>query len=84
LSKFWFENQKKKKKKKQELLFDHMATQPERNKAAFTEGIHLALSTWTVLTLAVEEEFGGPDSREKAEWLVGVVISIFETSKKKT
>ena len=57
-----------------------MVTQGERNKQAFVEGVRLLMSSWTVLKLAVDNEFGGTKSREKADWLVDTVIESFDKS----
>ncbi|GLT90492.1 hypothetical protein SLE2022_084210 [Rubroshorea leprosula] len=47
----------------------------------FQEGIGLLLSRWSVLQLAVENEWGGRDSRRKAELLLSDVFSFFNNSK---
>ncbi|GLT90506.1 hypothetical protein SLE2022_084340 [Rubroshorea leprosula] len=47
----------------------------------FQEGIGLLLSRWSVLQLAVENEWGGRDSRRKAELLLSDVFSLFNNSK---
>ena len=49
------------------------------HKAAFAEGVRLVLSTWPLLVLAVANEWGGPDSAAKAEWLGDVVVELFDT-----
>ncbi|KAM5546454.1 hypothetical protein ABKV19_002453 [Rosa sericea] len=43
--------------------------------AAFQEGVGLVLSRWSALQLAVENEWGGRDSRLKAEQLVSDIVS---------
>ncbi|XP_031493979.1 uncharacterized protein LOC116260041 [Nymphaea colorata] len=47
----------------------------------FSEGIHLILSRWTALRLAVENEWGGRSSRQKFDNLVVDLISWFTASK---
>ncbi|XWS42470.1 hypothetical protein CRYUN_Cryun16bG0016600 [Craigia yunnanensis] len=47
----------------------------------FQEGIGLILSRWSALTAAVENEWGGRDSRVKANILCTDVISFFTESK---
>ncbi|GLT50376.1 hypothetical protein SLA2020_238660 [Shorea laevis] len=42
----------------------------------FQEGIGLLPSRWSVLQLAVENEWGGRDSRRKAELLLSDVFSL--------
>ncbi|XP_061996055.1 pre-rRNA-processing protein TSR2-like [Rosa rugosa] len=43
--------------------------------AAFQEGVGLVLSRWSALQLAVENEWGGRESRLKAEQLVSDIVS---------
>ncbi|GLT95230.1 hypothetical protein SLE2022_129240 [Rubroshorea leprosula] len=47
----------------------------------FQEGIGLLLSRWSALQMAVENEWGGRDSRRKADLLVSDVFSFFANSK---
>ncbi|XWS58296.1 hypothetical protein CRYUN_Cryun08bG0021700 [Craigia yunnanensis] len=47
----------------------------------FQEGVGLILSRWSALTAAVENEWGGRDSRVKANVLCTDVISFFTESK---
>ncbi|GLT59805.1 hypothetical protein SLA2020_326030 [Shorea laevis] len=47
----------------------------------FQEGIGLHLSRWSALQMAVENEWGGRDSRRKADLLVSDVFSFFANSK---
>ncbi|XP_068311994.1 uncharacterized protein [Pyrus communis] len=59
--------------------------EPERKLSAeagsvFQEGIGLVLSRWSALQLAVENEWGGRDSRRKAEQLVADIFSWFNHS----
>ena len=54
--------------------------EPERKLSAeagavFQEGVGLVLSRWSALQLAIENEWGGRDSRLKAEQLVSDIIS---------
>ncbi|KAJ1921932.1 rRNA accumulation- protein [Mycoemilia scoparia] len=48
------------------------------NKAAFIEGIDHVFAKWTALLLAVENEWGGPDSIEKRDWMVDMVVDLFD------
>ncbi|EOY11156.1 Pre-rRNA-processing protein TSR2, putative [Theobroma cacao] len=48
----------------------------------FQEGIGLILSRWWALTAAVENEWGGRDSRGKANMLYSDVISFFTNTKR--
>ncbi|KAK9124234.1 hypothetical protein Sjap_013836 [Stephania japonica] len=47
----------------------------------FYEGITLVLSRWTALQMAVENEWGGRDSRNKSETLASDVFTWFTQSK---
>ncbi|GMI84990.1 hypothetical protein like AT5G27990 [Hibiscus trionum] len=47
----------------------------------FQEGIGLILSRWSALTAAVENEWGGRDSRVKANLICSDVLSFFTESK---
>ncbi|KAJ1674393.1 rRNA accumulation- protein [Spiromyces aspiralis] len=48
------------------------------NKAAFIEGIDHVFAKWTALLLAVENGWGGPDSQEKRDWMVDMVVDLFD------
>ncbi|KAI9826600.1 MAG: hypothetical protein M1832_006196 [Thelocarpon impressellum] len=50
---------------------------PEAIQEKFDLGIAIALFDWSALTLAVQNEWGGSDSREKREWFVGAVSDMF-------
>ena len=50
---------------------------PESAKEAFEEGVGLVFSQWTALCLAVENEWGGPMSRDKADLLIDDIIQWF-------
>jgi pre-rRNA-processing protein TSR2 len=53
------------------------------NKALFIEGARIILNTWTALRIAVEQEWGGPLSQEKAAWLVDALVEHFDVEGKK-
>ncbi|KAL6987144.1 hypothetical protein U1Q18_012900 [Sarracenia purpurea var. burkii] len=58
------------------------ATQISAESAAqLQEGISLLLSRWTALQMAVESEWGGPDSRLKSKQLVADIFSWLTQSK---
>ncbi|OLL25643.1 Pre-rRNA-processing protein TSR2 [Neolecta irregularis DAH-3] len=44
----------------------------------FELGVALILYKWTVLRVAVENHWGGPDSGDKRDWLAGAVVDLFE------
>lgn len=56
-----------------------MAEHP--NKLAFQEGVGYILKSWTALKLAVEQDWGGIESREKREWMIEVIVDIFNKRK---
>ncbi|PVU96057.1 hypothetical protein BB559_002509 [Furculomyces boomerangus] len=47
------------------------------NKEAFIEGADHIFASWTALELAVQQQWGGPDSQEKRDWMVDVVVEEF-------
>ncbi|KAG2176230.1 hypothetical protein INT43_005464 [Umbelopsis isabellina] len=53
------------------------------NQAAFAEGLGYILKSWTALKLAVEQEWGGPDSIEKREWMAETLVEYFGANAKK-
>ena len=46
--------------------------------AKFENAVAIILHSWTVLSLAVENEWGGPDSAAKRDWLGGIVAEMFQ------
>lgn len=52
----------------------------EEAKIVFAEGIGLLLIRWTALQAAVENEWGGRDSRRKAELIVSEIFTWFTQS----
>lgn len=45
------------------------------HKQAFLEAVEATTRSWPALRMAVEQGFGGEQSREKAEWLPGAISS---------
>jgi hypothetical protein len=43
----------------------------------FTQAVQVVLSQWTVLSLAVDQGWGGPDSRQKAVEMGSAIVSEF-------
>jgi len=43
----------------------------------FEQGVALTLHTWENLTLAVQNEWGGPDSADKRDWFAGTIVELF-------
>lgn len=48
--------------------------------AKFELGVTLILHSWPALTVAVKEEWGGPDSADKRDWFAGVIVDLFHTN----
>lgn len=54
-------------------------TLPGHYRGQFTEGVSLLFSRWTALGLAIDNEWGGSSSRQKAEHLYEDVLQWFFT-----
>ncbi|CZS97438.1 related to TSR2 Twenty S rRNA accumulation protein [Rhynchosporium agropyri] len=54
------------------------APSPEQCQAQFELGIALSLYSWPSLSLAVTNNWGGPDSEEKRQWFVGQTIDLLQ------
>lgn len=52
----------------------------QKVQARFELGVCMCLYNWTDLTTAVDQHWGGADSEEKREWLVGNIVELFEES----
>jgi hypothetical protein len=65
------------------LVGGHLArlSMPDAHKAAFQEGCAIIFSKWTALQLGVANEWGGANSKEKAQQLLEDVIQWFYTRK---
>lgn len=50
-------------------------------KAGFEEGVSLIFSAWTALVLAVENQWGGPDSETKADYFIEDTLDWFYRKK---
>ena len=50
---------------------------PGQIQAQFDLAIAIILSDWPALTLAVQNQWGGPDSADKRDWLAGVISDLF-------
>ena len=57
------------------LAASHHLTETKR--AKFDLAISLCLAFWPTLTDAVNNEWGGPDSADKRDWLAGVISDLF-------
>lgn len=47
--------------------------------ALFARGLLAVLDLWPALTIAVREEWGGPESADKKTWLASTIIDEFES-----
>ena len=54
-------------------------TLPQQYRSQFAEGLSLLFSRWTALGLAIDNDWGGPSSRQKAEQLYKDVLHWFYT-----
>lgn len=54
---------------------------PPAAKSAFEEGARFTFRRWTALCLAVEQQWGGSGSAEKANWMLQESINWFYGSK---
>ncbi|KAI0429108.1 Pre-rRNA-processing protein TSR2-domain-containing protein [Xylaria sp. FL1042] len=50
---------------------------PEIRQQQFEQGIAISLHLWQSLTIAVQNNWGGPDSSDKRDWLAGVIVDMF-------
>jgi len=59
-------------------LYIHLLTSPaEQHQDKFDLGIWHALFNWNNLTVAVQNQWGGPDSSDKRDWLAGQISELF-------
>ena len=49
----------------------------EKLRQAFDNGIWYLLSLWPALHVAVQDGWGGPDSKDKKDWFAGAVSDLF-------
>ncbi|KAK9463020.1 Pre-rRNA-processing protein TSR2-domain-containing protein [Lipomyces oligophaga] len=45
----------------------------------FDLGVCMAIHFWEALTVAVQNQWGGPDSSDKRDWLSGSIVELYET-----
>ncbi|KAK4692931.1 pre-rRNA-processing protein TSR2, partial [Lecanoromycetidae sp. Uapishka_2] len=53
---------------------------PEKIQSKFDLSIALALYSWTSLTLAVQNGWGGPESSEKRDWFAGAISDLIAST----
>ena len=54
--------------------------QPSPTFLLFARGLLALLDLWPALTIAVTEQWGGPESADKKTWLASTIIDLFEPS----
>lgn len=55
------------------------STSNGQSRGVFQRAVAGVLTDWPALRIAVENSFGGVESREKAEWLVEVMTEFIAT-----
>ncbi|KAL2130305.1 hypothetical protein VTI74DRAFT_6655 [Chaetomium olivicolor] len=50
----------------------------------FEQGVAFSLHLWPALTLAVQNNWGGPDSSDKRDWFAGAIVDLFPDVSKLT
>ena len=50
---------------------------PEIRQSNFEQGVALTLHLWPALTLAVQNNWGGPSSADKRDWFAGAIVDMF-------
>ncbi|KAG7702014.1 hypothetical protein KL951_000470 [Ogataea haglerorum] len=53
----------------------------EKAQANFELGVAMLVHGWQILTTAVDNSWGGPESAEKRDWISAVVIDLFKQNK---
>ncbi|KAF9876261.1 pre-rRNA-processing protein TSR2 [Colletotrichum karsti] len=56
----------------------------EACQSSFEQAVALSLHMWPALSLAVQNNWGGPDSADKRDWFAGAVAELFPTYSKVT
>ncbi|KAI0870002.1 Pre-rRNA-processing protein TSR2-domain-containing protein [Hypoxylon argillaceum] len=50
---------------------------PETRQQQFEQSVAISLHLWQSLTIAVQNNWGGPDSSDKRDWLAGAISDMF-------
>lgn len=53
----------------------------EKQQARFELGVSMMIYKWDALSIAVENNWGGPDSAEKRDWVTAIVLDLFKNEK---
>lgn len=54
-----------------------LSSPTESRQSRFEQGVALSLNLWPALSLAVQNNWGGPDSADKRDWFAGQVVEQF-------
>ena len=55
--------------------------QDEKQQARFELGVSMMIYKWDALDVAVENNWGGPNSSEKRDWVTGIIVDLFKHEK---
>ncbi|CCD27137.1 Tsr2p NDAI_0J02450 [Naumovozyma dairenensis CBS 421] len=50
----------------------------EKQQARFELGVSMYIYKWDALDIAVENNWGGPHSAEKRDWVTGIIVDLFK------
>ncbi|KAH3660374.1 hypothetical protein OGAPHI_006960 [Ogataea philodendri] len=53
----------------------------EKKQANFELGVAMLVHGWDILTTAVDNNWGGPESAEKRDWISAIVVDLFKQNK---
>lgn len=53
----------------------------EKQQARFELGVSMMIYKWDALSIAVENNWGGPASAEKRDWVTAIVLDLFKNEK---
>ncbi|KAJ4293751.1 rRNA accumulation- protein [Collariella sp. IMI 366227] len=53
------------------------APSPATCQTNFEQSVAITLHLWPALTLAVQNNWGGPDSSDKRDWFAGAIVDLF-------
>ncbi|KAK4461119.1 Pre-rRNA-processing protein TSR2 [Cladorrhinum samala] len=57
---------------------------PSQIQSSFERGVAISLHLWPALALAVQNNWGGPDSADKRDWFAGAIVDLFPDISKLT
>ena len=53
----------------------------EKQQGRFELGVSMLIYNWDALDIAVANQWGGPESADKRDWITAIVIELFKTNK---